>query len=439
MNENMSKDPKKSTFLTDILLAIGVVVISIIGYQSYSQLSSDKPVVVTNTESPQKVMKYGFDTGENFFDFVKIKRNQYLSDILQYEGISYLDVTKIEKASKDIYSTRRFKSGKKLTFVRPDSCTTPTHFIYEPDVFRYVVYDMSDSLSVEIVEREFQECTEIATGKIETSLWDALKDNGHSALLIDKMEDALASQVDFYHTKKGDEFKIIYERKYINEKPVAIGDIIGAVYSNKAGEHYSFHYENGKFDGYYDYDGRAAKGAFLRAPVKYSRISSQYSLSRYHPIKKRRIPHYGTDFAAPRGTPIMAVADGVVSKASYTRGNGKYVKIKHSKKYQTQYLHMSRFADGIRPGTSVKQGQHIGYVGSTGLATGPHVCFRFWKDGKQIDHRREVFPEAEPMDEAEIPLFNQHRDVIYRYLTNIDPQFSKNNASIASESSEKKP
>lgn len=432
----MSKESKKSSFFLDIILAVIVVAVSVVAYQSYKHESTSSATVIKPSKN-QKIVKYGFDASDYFFDFIKIKPNQYLSDILQYEGISYQKVTEIEAASKDIFSTRKFKSGKKLTFIRPDTCIAPSHIIYEPDAFRYVVYDLEDSITVKIVERDFEICTEIATGKIESSLWNTLKDNGHSALLIDKMEDALASQVDFYHTKKGDEFKIIYERKYIGDKPVAIGNIIGAVYNNSRGQHYSFYYKNGKFDGYYDYEGRAAKGAFLRAPVKYSRISSQYNLQRFHPIKKRRIPHRGTDFAAAHGTPIMSVADGVVSQASYTRGNGKYVKVKHSKRYQTQYLHMSRFADGIRPGTAVKQGQHIGYVGSTGLATGPHVCFRFWKDGKQIDHRREVFPEAEPMDENEKPRFFEHRDLIHSYLSKIDPIFEIED--IASNSPEEKP
>lgn len=399
--------------------------IAVTGVSVYYHFENSDKNRLSEDTSEQKVAskatKFGFSMNEYVFDFVQIKSNQFLSDILQYEGISYQKVTEIEKSSQEIFSTRKFKSGKKLTFVRPDSCVAPTHFIYQPDVFRYVVYDIStDSIRVDIKEREFEKCVEIATGQIESSLWNALKSSGHSAMLIDKMEDALASQVDFYHTKKGDKFKIIYEQKYIENKPVAIGNILGALYTNKSGEHYSFYYENGKFEGYYDYEGRAAKGAFLKAPVKFSRISSNYSLSRFHPIKKKRIPHFGTDFAAPHGTPIIAVADGVISDASYTRGNGKYVKIKHSKKYQTQYLHMSRFADGIRPGTPVKQGQCIGYVGSTGLATGPHVCFRFWMDGKQVDHRSVIFPEAKPMEESELPLFKASRDATYKLLQEID-------------------
>lgn len=158
---------------------------------------------------------------------------------------------------------------------------------------------------------------------------------------------------------------------------------------------------------------------FLKAPVKASRISSYYNLNRFHPILKRRRPHLGTDYAAPHGTPIQAVGDGVVSIASYTNGNGNYVKIKHDDTYQTQYLHMSGFADGIRAGSHVKQGQTIGYVGSTGLATGPHVCFRFWKNGRQVNHLRLNFPPPEPLPESELAKFNEQRDVYLKQLDEI--------------------
>ncbi len=161
------------------------------------------------------------------------------------------------------------------------------------------------------------------------------------------------------------------------------------------------------------------KKSFLLSPVKYSRISSPFSYSRFHPIKKRRIPHLGTDYAALHGTPIRTVADGVVISASYTKSNGKYVKIKHDKTYQTQYLHMSRFAKGIVPGATVTRGQTIGFVGSTGLATGPHVCFRFWKNGRQVNHLRENFPPADPMPDEYLPSFFQKRDEIVNFLSQI--------------------
>jgi len=245
-------------------------------------------------------------------------------------------------------------------------------------------------------------------------------DNGLSYELTSKMEDALAWSVDFHYIQKDDRFKLIYERHYIEGKPVGVGEIKGAYYKNYDNEYYAFYFENDKHSGFYDLEARPMKKAFLKSPVKYSRVSSGFNLRRFHPILKRRKAHLGTDYAAPRGTPIRAVADGVVVKRGRTRGNGNYIKVKHDKVYQTQYLHMNGFASGVNTGTHVKQGQTIGYVGSTGLATGPHVCFRFWKNGRQVNHLRENLPPPEPMPTEDIPKFNEVRDSFKVQLDQIE-------------------
>jgi len=195
---------------------------------------------------------------------------------------------------------------------------------------------------------------ETASGEIKSSLWQSMTDQNINPGVIDLMEDALASSVSFYHTKKGDRFKVIYERKYIDGEPVSLGRMLGAYFENRYGEYYSVFYENDLYTGFYDMEGRPSKKAFLKSPIKGSaRISSRFNRRRLHPIKKRRIPHLGTDYAAPYGTPILAVADGVITKASYARNNGKYVKMRHDGTYETQYLHMQRFAKGIKPGVNV--------------------------------------------------------------------------------------
>jgi murein DD-endopeptidase MepM/ murein hydrolase activator NlpD len=258
----------------------------------------------------------------------------------------------------------------------------------------------------------------MSTGVVTSSLWAAMDENGHAYELIDMMEDALAWTVDFHHVQKLDEFNVVYEQKYVRGEPVGIGKLLGASYRSGDKEYYSIWYDSGNYSGYYDLQGRTMKRAFLKAPVKYSRISSRYSKSRFHPVLKRYKGHFGTDYAAPYGTPIVAVADGVVSKAGYTSGNGNYVKIRHDDVIETQYLHMQNFAKGMRPGARVQQGEVIGYVGSTGLATGPHVCFRFWKNGKQVDHLRENMPTPEPMRPEDIPDFNRVKESILTMLQN---------------------
>jgi murein DD-endopeptidase MepM/ murein hydrolase activator NlpD len=327
----------------------------------------------------------------------------------------------LESKAKDIFDVRNIRAGKRFHLIKKDSCEDKAlAFIYEPDPLRYVIYDFQDSVSVNVVDKEYSIVRESASGEIKSSLWQSMTDQNINPGVIDLMEDALASSVSFYHTQVGDKFKVIYERKYIDGEPVSLGRMLGAYYKNQHGEYYSVYYENDLYTGFYDMEGRPSKKAFLKSPIKGSaRISSRYNTRRLHPIKKRRIPHLGTDYAAPYGTPIMAVADGVITQTSYTKNNGRYVKIKHDGTYETQYLHMQRFAKGIRPGVNVSQGAIIGYVGSTGLATGPHVCFRFWKNKKQIDHLRENFPPAEPMPKEELSDFYVHRDIIKDQLDNI--------------------
>ena len=359
---------------------------------------------------------YGYDTKENAFVHGIIKPNQFLGDILQSGHIPFSEISTLELKAKLVFDVRNIRPDRAYTMVFDTCFDKCKSFIYEPDPFKYIVYSFEDSVHAELIERPYTLVTETASGIIETSLWNAMMDQGLSPAVIDLMEDALASSVDFHHTQVGDVFKLIYEKKYINDQPVSLGKVLGAYWQNAQGESYGIYYENDKYQGYYDMNGRPTKNTFLRAPVKYSRISSRYNLRRFHPIKRRTIPHLGTDYAAPYGTPIHSTADGVVVAASYSANNGKYVKIKHNNTYQTQYLHMQRFAKGIRPGVKVQQGQTIGYIGSTGLATGPHVCYRFWKNGKQVDPLRENFAPAEPMPESELPKFFQSRDSIVEQL-----------------------
>lgn len=363
--------------------------------------------------------KYGFDKNTFHFESHILGFNQNLGDLLLWQGIQWDSIIKLDKISSDVFSIRKFRAKKPFTLVRKDECSEPHCIVYEPNKFTYVKYYIDQEVKIDVVKREYETCIESAAGIIESSLWLAMKDAGLQGSLIDKMEDALASSVDFYHTQKGDKFKLIFERKYIEGKPVDYGEVISAAFKNSQGEHFAVFYENENYAGFYDLEGRPTKSTFLRAPLKYSRISSSFNRRRFHPIKKRRIPHLGTDYAAPTGTPIFAVANGVITKAGYSKNNGKYVKIRHDDIYQTQYLHMHRFAKGIRKGVRVKQGQVIGEVGQTGLATGPHVCFRFWKYGRQVNHRRENFPPADPLPAEEMDEFYVQRDKLLEKLNKI--------------------
>ncbi len=354
-------------------------------------------------------IRYGFaiDTFHVFDD--KIRSGQFLADLLLAQKVDYPSIEKIIANAKGLFSVNELREGNPYTILAKDSTATADFFIYEPNIYEYVIFHLKDDYKVQRIKRPVTVTTKSAMGEIETSLWQAMTDGGMSYELADKMEDALQWSVDFHHLQKGDQFRLVYDEKFVEGQLAGVGKVYAAYYKNEKKEFYAVYYESedGKHKGYYDLDGRPMKSAFLKAPLKYSRISSYYNLNRFHPILKRVRPHFGTDYAAPYGTPILAVGDGVVTAASYTSGNGNFVKIKHDKTYETQYLHMQKFAKGIRPGMRVNQGEVIGYVGSTGLATGPHVCFRFWKNGQQVNHLKLNFPNPEPLPAVELPKFKE--------------------------------
>jgi len=223
----------------------------------------------------------------------------------------------------------------------------------------------------------------------------------------------------FSDGKKGDKFKLIYEETLVEDEFVGLGKIIGGYFEHFGSEYYAINYDQGKGHDFFDLEGNSLRKAFLRAPIEYTRISSRYSGRRYHPVLKRHVAHLGTDYAAPRGTPIRAVGDGTISEAAYGKYNGNFVKIKHNGTYSTQYLHMHKITRGIRPGVRVKKGQIIGYVGRTGLANGSHVCYRFWKNGKQVDALKVYIPPSQPIEEQNKFDFNYLKENIKTQLDHI--------------------
>lgn len=363
---------------------------------------------------------YGFNLDSFDIDRFELEPNQFLGDILADRGVGYSDIATLTEVARNVYSVRKLRAGSPCAIVRRKGTGLVECFVYEPSPYTYVRYHIFDEPCVDIVERDVEVCIESGYGVIESSLWLSMENLGHQYALISRMEDALAWSVDFHHLQRGDSYKLLYEQKYIDGAPVGIGNLLGVSFQPTGQDPvYSVYFESDNYNGFFDEQGRPMKRAFLKAPVRYSRISSRYSLRRYHPILKRYKGHFGTDYAADYGTPIMAVADGTVTHAAYTRGNGNYIKIRHDDVYETQYLHMSRFATHMRAGRHVRQGEVIGYVGSTGLATGPHVCFRFWKNGRQVDHLRENLPPPDPMPREQMPEYLQVRDQIIPELESI--------------------
>ncbi|MEN0003721.1 MAG: peptidoglycan DD-metalloendopeptidase family protein [Bacteroidota bacterium] len=403
-----------------ILSAVALDYFTGFGHFSQANLSTTAEIKQPISSFPITVptIKYGFVVDTFQLAEKVIQPGQNLGDILTNYNIDYPSIEKLVANSKDIFDVRLLRVDKPYTILSQDTTQSADYFIYEPSAYEYIVFELKDDFKVERVKRPITTETVAANGVIESSLWNAMVNAGLSFEITSKMEDALQWQVDFHHIEKGDEFKLIYDQEYIDGEKVGIGQLRLAQYKRDTQSFYSIYFENedAEISGYYDLDGRPMKSKFLRAPVKYSRISSYYNLNRFHPVLRRVRPHLGTDYAAPRGTPIYAIGDGVVNRVGYTKGNGNFVKIKHDKVYETQYLHMQRFAKGIKVGTFVRQGQVIGYVGSTGLATGPHVCFRFWKNGRQVNHLNLIFPQPKPLPEEVLPAFFETRDEYIKQL-----------------------
>ncbi len=335
-----------------------------------------------------------------------IQRNELLASILELYNVDNNTIARLQEKSKYVYDVRKMKAGTQYTvFSSKDTLHKVCYFVYQPNAIDYVLYDLRDSVSVLSGKRQVTARLEMASGIINGSLYETFQKSGTDPALAMKLADLYAYTVDFYSIHDGDYFKILYEQRYIKDEPVETGAIQSAIFSHNGEKHYAFYYKSDTTEAgdYYDEKGKSLRSSFLKAPLKFSHITSGYSLRRFHPVQKRWKTHLGTDYAAPEGTPIIATGDGVVVESEFSNNNGNFVKVKHDDTYTTQYLHMTKQA--VRAGQSVHQGQVIGYVGSTGLATGPHVCYRFWKNGKQVNPLQQTFPPSIPLPSAEIPRF----------------------------------
>jgi murein DD-endopeptidase MepM/ murein hydrolase activator NlpD len=336
----------------------------------------------------------GLDVKEGY-----VKRNQLFADLLEENFIPPSVLQQLHLLPKKLFDFKKLAASKKYTLIsQPDSLKTAVAFVYEPSPTEYVVLHLKDTLSVENHRREITTEEKTVTGTIASSLYETIEALNISYELTNKFVDVFGWQVDFQHLQKGDRFKLIYEENAVDGQPFGIGKILGIYFEHFNNGYYAFPFDQGDGIDYFDEDGNSLRKALLKYPIEFTRISSRYSLNRFHPVVKVFRAHLGTDFAASTGTPIRTVGDGIVLEAQYTANNGNYVKIRHNGTYTTGYLHMSKIASGMVPGARVKQGQTIGYVGSTGLATGPHLCYRFWRNGAQVDALRVELPPSKPVD-----------------------------------------
>lgn len=352
--------------------------------------------------------EFGIDLHGYAVERAKVKPGQVFSDLLYPHGIDYPAINELLQKGAAVFRAENLQVGKNYTLIyRPDSTQRAAFLVYEPNAFEFVVFDVRDTLRVYAEQRPVMVEQRSASGVINSSLYECLTSQNLSPALAMELADIYAWTIDFYRIPEGDAFTLLYTAKLIDGQEVGVDEIQAAVFNHSNQPFYAFRYATTNRTDYFDDKGLSLRKAFLQAPLKFSRISSGYTHKRFHPVQKRWKAHLGTDYAAPTGTPIMAVGDGQVTEARYAQFNGNYVKIKHNETYTTQYLHMSKIASGIKPGARVKQGQTIGYVGSTGLASGPHVCFRFWKNGEQVDHRKEKLQSSEPVPDEHRPAFDR--------------------------------
>ena len=344
----------------------------------------------------------------------KVQKNEFLANILQKEGVSYNTVNYIDRNCRNVFDVRKIKVGNKYVFLETrDSIPTAKYWIYEIDRTNYAVFQLTDSLSAWRGEKEVITEIEHVGVEIKSSLWNAMAEAGCDYSLILELSDIYAWTIDFFGIQEGDSCKVVFEKKYIAGDTVSfgIGNVIAAYFKNSGEGKYAFSYVQDGRKEYFDENGDNLRKAFLKAPLNYRRISSTFSNGRMHPVYHVVRPHHGVDYAAPVGTPVQSIGDGtVIAKGWDTKGGGNYVKIKHNSTYTTTYMHLKGFAKGISQGCKVKQGQTIGYVGSTGASTGPHLDFRLQKNGTYIDPLKFKSPSAEPVKKENMEQYKANVD-----------------------------
>ncbi|WP_299758109.1 peptidoglycan DD-metalloendopeptidase family protein [uncultured Pontibacter sp.] len=400
---------------------LNFIPVNVLGTKRAEAASAEYVVDNKRIKAAPAPVVYGIATDSLEIVEGEVERGEVLSQILAQYNIDPTTVHNLAQKAKDVFNVRRIAAGRNYMILHArDSAQTARFFIYEPNQVEYVIYDLRDSLAVTLEKRKVEVLERTIAGEINSSLYVSMVEAGGSPQLVNSFADIFAWRLDLNRLQPGDSFKLIYEEKVVNGETIGFGALKSAVFEHEGEEIYAIGFDEGNGLNYYDQKGQSLKRAFLKEPLEYSRISSRFSKRRFHPVQKRYKAHLGTDFAAPRGTPIRTVGDGVVIAAHYTRGNGYFVKVRHNETYTTQYLHMSKFAKGVRKGARVKMGQTIGYVGSTGLATGPHLCYRFWKNGRQVDALRVKLPAANPVARKNMDVFDTVKDQTMQRMQAID-------------------
>lgn len=359
-----------------------------------------------------RILKYDIPVDSFVLTNGIVKRNQFLSNILSEYNVTAQTIDKLAREYKDIFDVRTIKVGNPYTvFQTRDSIPRIAYFVYEKSQWEYVVYDFNNGVDIYTGKKPVRKEIKKASGSVNSSLWETMVTNNYNPMLAVELSEIYAWSIDFFGIAKGDKFRVIYEEEFVDSVSIGISKIIASEFRHLGNNYFAIPFEQDSILSFYDRDGNSLRKAFLKAPLKYSRISSGYSLNRYHPVLKYYRPHQGVDYAAAYGTPVHSIGDGTIIKRGYQKsGGGNYLYVKHNSVYTTVYMHLSKFASGMYVGKRVSQGQTIGYVGATGLASGPHLDFRVYKNGRLVNPLKVKAPPVKPVAKDNMPAFKKTKD-----------------------------
>ena len=375
-----------------------------------------------SAEAPkEKVFKYGLPIEDFSVKCDTLRSNETLTDMLSRFEFTVNDVYKMVQCHDSVFNERKLRPGQICSLLSDtDSIATPRFLVYEENIRDYVVFDVCNGFSAERKSNPSEWIEREVAGVVNTSLWVSMEENGASPLLAVEMSNIFGWSVDFFGVQNGDEYRLIYTGEYVGETPMNNYRILAASFNTGGSTVYAIPFVQDNEELFYNIDGNSLEGAFLKAPLDFYRITSKFTNSRFHPVLKRYRSHHGVDYAAPTGTPVYAIGSGKVIAKSYQKGGGgNYVKIKHGNGYVTTYMHLSRFAKGLKVGDYVKQKQVIGYVGSTGISTGPHLDFRVHENGKPINPLAIKSQPKKPISKANKEAFNAVADSLVTRLKGI--------------------
>lgn len=415
---------KKVKFIT--MGGAGLLLVSAAFWIASVQHPDDRELVVyadSFAVEPIVQMIYGIAIDSFEIETGTIQRNQTLGQLLKQFATPAGSMEQLLTYSGAEFDVRKVRMGKPYTaFLSNDSLRQLTYLVYEHSPVEYVVFDFHDSLIVSMMQKEIQPRRKTASGRIESSLWETAIQNNINPEVVFELSEIYAWTIDFFGLQPEDSFSIVYDELYADTVSIGLGDVHAAYFWHGGKDLYAIPFVQDSVSAFFDAEGNSLRRAFLKAPLKMYRISSRYSSARLHPILRIVRPHLGVDYAAPVGTPVYSIGDGRVTSATYDSGNGRIVRITHNSVYSTAYLHLSRFADGIKAGGYVKQGDVIGYVGSTGLSTGPHLDFRVYRNGSPIDPLKMESPPVDPVRPENMAAFDTVRMATIRKLQDIGLQ-----------------